>query len=104
MAKEERQSFWTDQLEQLRTSGLSAQRFAQQHSLSYHQLIYWRSKLSTASNPSTQAGAGFAKVKALRTGRLSSDLGLCLHLPGGLSLTGIDHGNLDLVLSMLRRL
>jgi hypothetical protein len=104
MAKQERQSFWTHQLEQLRTSGLSAQRFAQQHNLSYHQLIYWRSKLSTASNLSTPASAGFAKVTALRTDELLSDSGLRLHLPGGLSLTGIDHGNLDLVLSMLRQL
>jgi hypothetical protein len=43
-------------------------------------------------------------VTALRTDELLSDSGLRLHLPGGLSLTGIDHGNLDLVLSMLRQL
>lgn len=104
MAKEERQSYWTDQLEQLRMSGLSAQRFAQQHNLSYQQLIYWRRKLSTPGHSSTQAGSGFARVTALRTDELLSDPGLRLHLPGGVSLTGIDHGNLELVVSMLRRL
>ncbi len=102
MDHHERQAFWQQQVKQHHSSGLSARQFTGQHDLNYHQFMYWRKKFANAEQAKNQAG--FAKVEQSATiGQLSSQ-GLCINLPGGISITGIGHDNLGVLLSMLRQL
>ena len=66
----------------------------------YAQFNYWRKKL-LASAPDSRP-AGFTRVTQLATS--SAQDGLALHLPGGMRLSGITAGNLDVAVAILRQL
>ena len=103
MTNQELQAFWQQQVERQQSSGLSAKQFSEQHGLIYHQLIYWRKKCTDATTE--QLSAGFTKVTPVSApASQATDPGLCIHMPGGLCITGIEHSNLDVLLSMLRQL
>ena len=106
MSKQELRTIWQQRVEQHQTSGLSIKQFAEQHELNYHQFCYWRKKF--ADELQVASVAGFARVTrqnvptpALADG---SNQELCIHLAKGLSITGISHDNLGVLLSLLRQL
>lgn len=101
---ENRQAEWRARIDAYRASGLSGSRFCQSNDLIYHQFVYWRSKfLGTKSvvRPGGHTGVGgFTQVVIER----STDAELRIELPGGLTIYGIHHQNLDLVQALLQRL
>ena len=101
---QDRQAEWQARIDAYLASGLSGSRFCQANSLIYHQFVYWRRKLS-GTEPVTQrsnsaAAGGFTQLVVER----STGAELRIELPGGLSIHGIRHQNLDLVQALLERL
>ncbi len=96
----ERYEFWQQHMVAWQGSGLSGAAFCKQHELNYAQFNYWRKKL-LASAPDSRP-AGFTRVTQLATS--SAQDGLALHLPGGMRLSGITAGNLDVAVAILRQL
>lgn len=89
MASTELHHFWQQTFTDWATSGLSGAAFCREHSLSYHQFSYWRRKLRAEGE--SQTGAGFAQVAPVA-------------LPGGVSVTGLHAGNVELLAAVLRQL
>jgi hypothetical protein len=101
---EDRQAEWQAHIDAYRASGLSGSRFCQANDLIYHQFVYWRRKFS-GTEPVVRHGAhagvgGFTQVVVERPGSVE----LTIELPGGLTIHGIQHQNLDLVQALLERL
>ena len=80
--------FWQQTLADWTASGLSGAAFWREHTLSYYQFSYWRTKLRAQGE--SQAGAGFARVASV-PGSDNAD-GLTVSLPGGVSITGQSRG------------
>lgn len=75
--------------------------YCQQQSLTYCRFVYWRKKLaSVASDESVPSG--FARVAPVS--RLEATDGLTVSLPGGVSITGLHAGNIELLGAVLRQL
>lgn len=92
---------WQQTLSDWRASGLSGAAYCKQQSLVYHRFVYWRQKL--ASNPEGKAGSpsGFARVAPVPDDGIG---GLTVSLPGGVSITGLHNGNIELLGAVLRQL
>ncbi len=86
-------------------SGLSGAAFCKQYALSYHQFVYWRRKLGAKVEREQAAGSrsGFTRVALAAPPAASAD-GLTVLLPGGVSITGLDAGNVALLGAILRQL
>ena len=94
----ERRRLWQQHIEDWQASGLSGMAYCQQQSLTYCRFVYWRKKLTEpeASFPEQPVSSpGFAKVSAV-PGPESSE-GLTVSLPGGVSITGLHAGNVELL-------
>ena len=102
MTSQERQQFWQQYIGAWQASDSSGAAFCKQHDLNYAQFNYWRKKLQV--NEAVEKPAGFAQVTQLAAShnRLLGELGV--HLPSGISFSGVNAGNLDLVLALLRQL
>ncbi len=104
VSRQDRQTEWQSRINAYRTSGLSGSRFCQANDLIYHQFVYWRRKFSgtesVAQHRAPAAVGGFTQVVVER----STAAELRIELPGGLSIHGIRHQNLDLVQALLERL
>lgn len=100
MTRTERHHFWQQTLADWEASGLSGAAFCRQHGLGYHQFSYWRKKLRGEAE--SQGGAGFARVAPV-AGTDTAD-GLTVSLPGGVSITGLHAGNIELLGAVLRQL
>ncbi len=100
MAPQERSHFWQQQVSDWQASGLSGQAFCKQQGLSYPQFLYWRRKQNKARSNQPDSAAGFARV--VRTSPATGEL--TLSLPGGLSITGLHAGNVELLGAILRQL
>ena len=99
MSDQDYQQYWLQQIDQCQAEGLSGAAFCKLHQISYHKFVYWRAKLSETASPPPVVG-GFIKV--VPTPLSSSKLTLLL--PGRLSLTGFDAGNIALLAAVLRQL
>lgn len=99
MSDQDYQQYWLQQIDQCQVEGLSGAAFCKLHQISYHKFVYWRAKLRETASPPPVVG-GFIKV--VPTPLSSSKLTLLL--PGGLSLTGFDAGNIALLAAVLRQL
>lgn len=101
---QDRQAEWQTRIDAYRASGLSGSRFCQANDLIYHQFVYWRKKFSgaepLAQHRSPAAVGGFTQVVLERPVGAT----LRIELPGGLSIHGIQHQNLDLLQALLERL
>lgn len=75
--------------------------FCKQRDLNYAQFNYWRKKFRAEA---VEKPAGFAQVTQLAAPLNDSNNELGLHLPSGISFSGINHSNLDVVLALLRQL
>ena len=92
--------YWQQTLAEWTASGLSGAAFCKQHSLTYHQFVYWRRKLrGPGESPSR---AGFARVAPVAHDDAAD--GLTVSLPGGVSITGLHAGNIALLGAVLRQL
>ncbi|MDL0433154.1 hypothetical protein QPM17_18595 [Marinobacter sp. TBZ242] len=63
--------------------------------------VYWRKKLASVASDGP-ASSGFARVAPIS--RLDAVNGLTISLPGGVSITGLDAGNIELLGPILRQL
>jgi len=101
----ERRRLWQQRIEDWQASGLSGMAYCQQQSLTYCRFVYWRKKLAEPETVIAERPAGlsgFAKVAALPGTALSD--GLTVSLPGGVSITGLHAGNVELLGAVLRQL
>lgn len=95
--------YWQQTLSEWQASGLSGAAYCKQLSLSYHRFVYWRRKLNgRADRNKSQAQSGFVRVDPVSKD-WSTD-GLTVSLPGGISITGLHAGNIELLGALLRQL
>ena len=95
-------TYWKEQVEAWKLSGLSQNKFCEANELPYHRFIYWRGKFEGATRgrrPKDDSG-GFAAVNY----RPDGDQGLTLSLPNGLVVRGICTENLPVVRQLLDQL
>ena len=94
--------FWQQTLSDWQASGLSGAAYCKQESLVYHRFVYWRQKLTgrAESSEPVQARSGFARVAPIP----DTGVSLTVSLPGGVSITGLHAGNIDLLGAVLRQL
>ncbi|WP_372600194.1 IS66 family insertion sequence element accessory protein TnpB [Amphritea sp.] len=105
MNSTERTQHWQQHIEHWRDTGLSGAAFCKQQSLSYHQFAYWRRKLEDvvdATDTERVPTSGFARVTHVAASPVSGDL--TLRLPGGMTITGLHAGNVELLGAVLRQL
>ena len=94
--------FWQQTLSDWQASGLSGADYCKQESLVYHRFVYWRQKLTGREEPSkpVQTRSGFARVAPVA----NAGAGLTVSLPGGVSITGLHAGNIELLGAVLRQM
>ena len=100
MTSTELHDFWQQTLAAWTASGLSGAAFCKQQSLTYHRFVYWRRKLLGPGESPSQAG--FARVAPVAHDDTAE--GLTVSLPGGVSVTGLHAGNIELLGAVLRQL
>ena len=99
MSDQDYQQYWQQQIEQCEAEGLSGAAYCKLHQISYHKFVYWRAKRRETDSPSPVVG-GFVKVVPAQLPSTK----LTLLLPGGISLTGFEAGNIELLGAVLRQL
>jgi hypothetical protein len=103
MTRTEREHLWHQHIQDWRASGFSGMAYCKQQSLTYCRFVYWRKKLTDVEPVADNTGAsGFARV-APPVHESTTD-GLRVSLPGGVSITGLHAGNIELLGSVLRQL
>lgn len=95
-----RQSFWQRHVLQWQDSGLSKMAYCQQHSLVYHQMMYWSGKAEKDSVDTQQTPSNFIPI-AITTSRNSA---LSIRLPNGIAIEGIDECSVTLVGKLIEQL
>ena len=95
-------TYWKQQVEAWKLSGLSQNQFCKTNELSYHRFVYWRGKFEGVSrrHRKKEGSSGFATVNH----RPDGDQGLTLSLPNGLVVRGICIENLPVVRQLLEQL
>jgi hypothetical protein len=107
MNSAERTHHWQQHIQHWRDTGLSGAAFCKQQSLSYHQFVYWRRKLEgpgDATDIERVPTSGFARVAQIASAPNLESNDLTLKLPGGMAITGLHAGNVDLLGAILRQL
>lgn len=103
MTHAERKRIWQQHITDWQASGLSGMAYCQQQSLTYCRFVYWRKKLTNPKPVSAgPALSGFAKVATIPGANPPE--GLTVSLPGGISITGLHVGNVELLSAVLRQL
>ena len=97
----EREQLWQKHITEWQASELSGMAYCKQQSLTYCRFVYWRKKLASVASDGP-ASSGFAKVAPVS--RLEAVDGLTVSLPGGVSITGLHAGNIELLGAVLRQL
>ena len=100
MTRTERHHLWQQTLAEWTASGLSGAAFCTQQSLSYSRFVYLRRKFRRTGEVASPAG--FARVTP--TADVDTAEGLTVSLPGGVSVTGLHAGNIELLGAVLRQL
>jgi len=106
MTTTERAHAWQQRISDWQTTSLSGSAYCKQQSLIYHQFVYWRQKLTSIKEypKQEQAATGFTRVASVPGARTSAAEGLTVSLPGGVSITGLHAGNIELLGTVLRQL
>jgi hypothetical protein len=106
MTSTERAHAWQRHMTDWQASGASGSAYCKQQSLAYHQFVYWRQKLTpTDDSPKQeQVTTGFARVVSAPGAGIGGADGLTVSLPGGVSITGLHAGNIELLGAVLRQL
>ncbi|MET4028477.1 hypothetical protein ABIE59_004028 [Marinobacter sp. MBR-99] len=102
MTPTERKQAWQQHITDWQASGLSGMAYCKQQTLTYCRFVYWRQKLTGSEEPgkADQARSGFARVAPMP----DAGAGLTVSLPGGVSITGLHAGNIELLSAVLRQL
>jgi len=106
MTPTERAHVWQQHITDWQASGVSGSAYCKQQSLVYHQFVYWRRKLVLTEDflEQEQAATGFARVVSAPSVGIGVADGLTVSLPGGVSITGLHAGNIELLGAVLRQL
>jgi hypothetical protein len=106
MTSTERAHTWQQHITDWQASSVSGSAYCKQQSLVYHQFVYWRRKLvlTEDSLEQEQATTGFARVVSAPGAGIGGADGLTVALPGGVSITGLHAGNIELLGAVLRQL
>ena len=106
MTPTERAQVWQQHITDWEVSGVSGSAYCKQQSLIYHQFVYWRRKLAPTEDylKQAQAAAGFTRVVSVSGASTGGADGLTVALPGGVSITGLHAGNIELLGAVLRQL
>ena len=97
-----REQYWQQHMDTWQSSELSQNAYCREHNLRPNQFSYWKSRLQTLNNqqtskPSTQSSA-FIPLKIANTAPTG---GLCLRLPNGFELSGIERQHLPIITKLL---
>ncbi|WP_018403824.1 IS66 family insertion sequence element accessory protein TnpA [Marinobacter gelidimuriae] len=95
---------WDQTLSDWQAFGLSGAAFCKEQSLSYHRFVYWRKKLTEPDHHPDEKSAvtGFARVARIPAFAPGEEL--TVSLPGGISITELHAGNIELLGAVLRQL
>ena len=106
MTPTERAQVWQQHITDWQVSGVSGSAYCKQQSLVYHQFVYWRQKLTPTEDSleQEQAATGFTRVVSASGASIGGAEGLTVSLPGGVSITGLHAGNIELLGAVLRQL
>lgn len=106
MTPTERVHAWQQHITDWEVSGVSGSAYCKRQSLVYHQFVYWRQKLTPAADfpKQEQATTGFARVVSAPGAHVGGADVLTVALPGGVSITGLHAGNIELLGAVLRQL
>jgi len=102
MTRTAREHLWQQHITHWQASGLSGMAYCKQQSLTYCRFVYWRKKLADVEPADETGTSGFARVAPLV--REGTTDGLTVSLPGGVSITGLHAGNIELLGTVLRQL
>jgi len=103
MTHTQREQVWQQHITDWQASGLSGLAYCKEQSLTYCRFVYWRKKLTCAESVADEiSSAGFARAIPA-VGSRASD-GLTVLLPGGVSISGLHAGNIELLGAVLRQL
>lgn len=91
-------TYWNDQIQAWKESGLSGAKFCKKEDLVYHRFVYWRQKLCGQPDSSTPKVTGFARVTRSAGDSAS---GLSIALPNGIIIRCVDHNNVSVVKELL---
>ena len=89
-----REAFWQKHVSQWQESGLSKTAYAREYSLVYSQMVYWCTKLEKAPDDRSERSKDFVAVSVTPG---MSDTGLCVHLPNGIVIDGINERSVALI-------
>lgn len=106
MTPTERTRIWQQHITDWQISGVSGNAYCKQQALVYHQFVYWRRKFAAAENTlkQEQVTNGFARVVSAPGASIGVADGLVVTLPGGVSVSGLHAGNIELLGAVLRQL
>ena len=106
MTTTERAQVWQQHITDWEASGVSGSAYCKQQSLVYHQFVYWRRKLVPTDDAleQEQTVTGFTRVVSAPSVGIGGADGLSVALPGGVSITGLHAGNIELLGAVLRQL
>ena len=95
----ERAQVWQQHITDWEASGVSGSAYCKQQSLVYHQFVYWRRKLVPTDDAleQEQTVTGFTRVVSAHSVGIGGADGLSVALPGGVSITGLHAGNIELL-------
>jgi len=97
---QKRQHYWQQQIKRWSQSSVSGMQYCREHNLSYHRFAYWRKKLGSSPASNEAQERRFTKV-VRREG--SSDHGLTMILPNGISFQGITTDHIKLIGQLLEQ-
>jgi hypothetical protein len=106
MTPTERAQIWQQHITDWQASGVSGSAYCKKQSLVYHQFVYWRQKLVLTEGclKQEQTATGFTRVISAPGAGIGGADGLTVSLPGGVSITGLRAGNIELLGAVLRQL
>ena len=99
-----KQQYWGQHVESWQSSGLSQNAYCQKHDLKPSQFSYWKQQLTTLNEThppkSSTSLSAFIPLSIDNNTPLSTS-GLCLRLPNGCELTGIEAEHLPTLTRLL---
>jgi len=100
-AHTEKRTFWSNHIQQWKTSGETQRQYCRQQQLVPHQFTYWKRRLSQPKSTQQTDNGGFLTVPpAQYTPAYAQDI--TLHLPNGVRIEGVNADNLPLVHDIMR--
>ena len=102
-----RRAFWQRHVSRWRASELSKATYCQQHTLTYHQMVYWCRKVELADVPEAPSRGFIAVNVSTSATSISNHAGhsaLSLRLPNGVTIEGINDDSVALVGKLIAQL